>query len=70
MNARGSRRSGVEILATCDEEVGSPHSRALIEERALACGAVLVFEGAAEGGALKTGRKGCGTSATPSAVIA
>ncbi|MEU1540946.1 M20 family metallopeptidase [Actinacidiphila glaucinigra] len=54
-------RSGVEILVTCDEEVGSPHSRALIEERALACGAVLVFEGAAEGGALKTGRKGCGT---------
>ncbi|MFF3945708.1 M20 family metallopeptidase [Streptomyces sp. NPDC001902] len=54
-------RSGVEILVTCDEEVGSAHSLALIEERALACGAVLVFEGAAEGGALKTGRKGCGT---------
>ncbi|MFE0627581.1 M20 family metallopeptidase [Streptomyces sp. NPDC058864] len=54
-------RSGVEILVTSDEEVGSPHSRALIEERALACGAVLVLEGAAEGGALKTGRKGCGT---------
>jgi glutamate carboxypeptidase len=54
-------RSGVEILVTCDEEVGSPYSRALIEERALACGTVLVFEGAAEGGALKTGRKGCGT---------
>lgn len=54
-------RTGVEILVTCDEEVGSPHSRALIEERALACGAVLVVEGAADGGALKTGRKGCGT---------
>ncbi|WP_205067962.1 MULTISPECIES: M20 family metallopeptidase [unclassified Streptomyces] len=54
-------RSGVEILVTADEEVGSRSSRALIEERALACGAVLVFEGAAEGGALKTGRKGCGT---------
>lgn len=53
--------SGVEILVTCDEEVGSRSSRALIEERALACGAVLVLEGAAEGGALKTGRKGCGT---------
>nr|WP_206740149.1 M20 family metallopeptidase [Streptomyces lydicus] len=53
--------SGVEILVTADEEVGSRSSRALIEERALACGAVLVFEGAAEGGALKTGRKGCGT---------
>lgn len=54
-------RSGVEILVTADEEVGSGSSRALIEERALACGAVLVFEGAAEGGGLKTGRKGCGT---------
>lgn len=54
-------RSGVEILVTADEEVGSHSSRALIEERALACGAVLVFEGAADGGALKTGRKGCGT---------
>ncbi|MGA4843889.1 M20 family metallopeptidase [Streptomyces sp. G45] len=53
--------SGVEILVTCDEEVGSGASRALIEERALACGAVLVCEGAAEGGGLKTGRKGCGT---------
>ncbi|GGX27889.1 glutamate carboxypeptidase [Streptomyces noursei] len=53
--------SGVEILVTADEEVGSHSSRALIEERARACGAVLVFEGAAEGGAVKTGRKGCGT---------
>ncbi|MYV95033.1 M20 family metallopeptidase [Streptomyces sp. SID1034] len=54
-------RSGVEILVTADEEVGSHSSRALIEERALACGAVLVFEGAADGGGLKTARKGCGT---------
>lgn len=53
--------SGVEILVTADEEVGSHSSRPLIEERALACGAVLVMEGAADGGALKTGRKGCGT---------
>ncbi|MFE1172585.1 M20 family metallopeptidase [Streptomyces sp. NPDC058773] len=54
-------RSGVEILVTADEEVGSHSSRALLEERALACGAVLVLEGAADGGGLKTGRKGCGT---------
>ncbi|MEU3914543.1 MULTISPECIES: M20 family metallopeptidase [Streptomyces] len=53
-------RSGVEILITADEEVGSRSSRALLEERALACGAVLVLEGAADGGGLKTGRKGCG----------
>lgn len=53
--------SGVEILVTADEEVGSGTSRALIEELAQECGAVLVFEGSAEGGGLKTGRKGCGT---------
>ncbi len=53
--------SGVEILMSADEEVGSRSSRELIEERARACGAVLVLEGAADGGAIKTGRKGCGT---------
>jgi len=53
--------SGVEILMSADEEVGSRTSRAFIEERARACGAVLVLEGAADGGAVKTGRKGCGT---------
>ena len=54
-------RSGVEILITADEEVGSEHSRALIEDRALACGNVLVCEPSADGGALKTARKGTGT---------
>ena len=53
--------SGVELLFSADEEVGSHASRELIEERARACGAVLVLEPSAEGGALKTGRKGCGT---------
>jgi glutamate carboxypeptidase len=53
--------SSVEILMSADEEVGSRSSRSLIEERALACGAVLVLEGAADGGAIKIGRKGCGT---------
>lgn len=53
--------SGVELLFSADEEVGSLTSRALIEERAVACGAVLVLEPSADGGALKTGRKGCGT---------
>ncbi len=52
---------GVELLITADEEVGSKTSRALIEERALACGAVLVLEPSADRGALKTGRKGTGT---------
>ncbi len=45
---------------TADEEVGSGASRALIEARAEACGAVLVLEPAADGGALKTARKGTG----------
>lgn len=53
--------SGVELLFSADEEVGSAASRELIEERARACGAVLVLEPSADGGALKTGRKGCGT---------
>jgi glutamate carboxypeptidase len=51
---------GIELLVTCDEEVGSLTSRSLIEERAAACGRVLVLEPAAEGGALKIGRKGVG----------
>lgn len=53
-------RSGVELLVTADEEVGSGASRALIEERARACGAVLVLEPAADGGTIKIGRKGTG----------
>ena len=53
--------SGVELLFSSDEEIGSIESRALIEERARACGAVLVLEPSADGGVLKTGRKGCGT---------
>ena len=53
-------RDGIELLVTSDEEVGSAASRALIEERAAACGAVLVLEPAADGGALKIGRKGTG----------
>ena len=52
--------TGVELLVTRDEEVGSGASRALIEERAPACGAVLVLEPAADGGAVKIGRKGTG----------
>ena len=50
-----------EILITADEEVGSHASRALLEERARATGAVLVLEPSADGGALKIARKGTGT---------
>lgn len=59
--ARLGDTSGVEMLFSSDEEVGSHHSRELIEERARACGNVLVLEPSADGGTLKTGRKGCGT---------
>ncbi len=54
-------RSGIEVLVNSDEEIGSTTSRALIEARAAACGAVFVLEPSADGGALKTGRKGTGT---------
>ncbi|MDA8322934.1 MAG: M20 family metallopeptidase [Actinomycetota bacterium] len=51
-------RSGVSILVTADEEIGSPSSRALIEAEAAGCAAALVLEASADGGALKTERKG------------
>jgi glutamate carboxypeptidase len=49
---------GLAILVTSDEEVGSPSSRGLIEADAAGCLAALVLEGAADGGAIKTERKG------------
>ena len=52
---------GVELLITADEEVGSAASRALIEERALACGAVLVLEPSGRRRRAEDGRKGTGT---------
>lgn len=55
--------SGVEMLFTSDEEIGSLTSRELLEQRAVACGNVLVLEPSADGGAVKTGRKGAGTFA-------
>ncbi len=54
-------RSGAELLLSADEEVGSNESRGLIEQRALVCGTVLVLEPSADGGHVKTGRKGTGT---------
>lgn len=49
---------GVTVLVTGDEELGSPSSRGLIETEARLHDAVLVTEASAEGGALKTERKG------------
>ena len=51
-------RDGVTILVTGDEEIGSPTSRALIESEASGAVAALVLEASADGGALKTARKG------------
>ena len=59
--AGGVASSGVSMLFTADEEIGSKTSRALIEELARDVDAVLVLEPSADGGALKTARKGTGT---------
>jgi glutamate carboxypeptidase len=50
--------SGVTLLVNGDEELGSPSSRELIESEAAGCTAALVLEASADGGALKTARKG------------
>lgn len=59
LSAAGSR-AAVTMLVTSDEEVGSTSSRPLIERLARESDAVLVFEPALPGGALKTARKGVG----------
>ena len=46
------------VLTTSDEEVGSIHSKTVIEEVASQCGLVLVMEPATPDEALKTWRKG------------
>ncbi len=50
----------IALLLTPDEEVGSPTSRALIEEAAKDAAMVLVLEPAGAGGACVTARKGVG----------
>jgi glutamate carboxypeptidase len=60
----GVDTSGIAMLFTSDEEVGSQTSRGLIEQMAGPlgeAGAVLVLEPSADGGALKIARKGTGT---------
>ncbi|MBU2668146.1 M20/M25/M40 family metallo-hydrolase [Actinoplanes bogorensis] len=56
--ARVADPSGVAVLLTGDEEVGSVTSRALLERAASGCRAVLVTEPSLDGD-LKTARKGC-----------
>ncbi|HEX5994919.1 MAG TPA: M20 family metallopeptidase [Jiangellales bacterium] len=50
--------AGVSVLVTGDEELGAPTSRPLIEAEAQRTATVLVCEGSADGGALKTARNG------------
>lgn len=54
----GASLAGVQLLVTGDTEAGSATSRGAIEEIAQDVDAVLVLEAAAEGGELKTSRKG------------
>lgn len=50
----------VTLLLTCDEEIGSQTSRALVEQEARSAVAALVLEPPIPGGIVKTGRKGIG----------
>jgi glutamate carboxypeptidase len=51
-------RTGVTLLVTGDEELGSPSSQTLIEDESRGAAAALVLEASADGGALKLERKG------------
>jgi glutamate carboxypeptidase len=53
-------RTELCLLVTCDEEVGSPTSRTLIETLAREARAALVLEPSAPGGRVKSRRKGVG----------
>lgn len=53
-------KSRLVVLHNSDEEIGSPTSRPVIEDEAKKSKAVLVLEPSADGGALKTWRKGVG----------
>jgi glutamate carboxypeptidase len=50
----------LRLVLTGDEEIGSPFSRPHIEAACADAAAVLVFEASADGGAVKTARKGVG----------
>ena len=58
--AAGSAKRPMTFLFTPDEEIGSPTSRALIEEIGRRSKAVLVTEPARQGGKIVTARKGVG----------
>jgi glutamate carboxypeptidase len=59
LRAMGHRpRRSVRVLINCDEEIGSPTARELIDNLSPGAGLGLVLEPPLPGGALKTARKG------------
>jgi len=60
LRAAGVAHPPLRLVLTGDEEIGSPFSRPLIEAACADAAAVLVFEASADGGAVKTARKGVG----------
>jgi len=56
----GVPRPSMRLVINGDEEIGSLFSRPIIEDSVTGAAAVLVFEGSAAGGAVKTARKGVG----------
>jgi glutamate carboxypeptidase len=71
LHARGARpRRPVQLLITCDEEVGSHSARPLIAEQAPRTAAVLVPEPCLPDGGVKTARKGVATYRLDAAGVA
>jgi glutamate carboxypeptidase len=60
LDALSLPRPQMRLVINGDEEIGSPFSRAVIEDSVTDATAVFVFEGSAAGGAVKTARKGVG----------
>jgi glutamate carboxypeptidase len=61
LRSRGLRPSRrLDVLFTCDEEIGSPSSRSLIERIAQGADVAYVLESPLPAGTLKTARKGTG----------
>lgn len=58
LRAAGRPHPSITVLITCDEEIGSPTSTALVAEEAARADAVVGFESPHPDGALKVGRKG------------
>lgn len=58
LGGREAERRSVRVVVVCDEEIGSPESRPLLERCALGVAAAIGFESPHPDGALKVGRRG------------